>query len=292
MTSPAPASRTRFVTLFDATYNEPDCRDYYRMLRSLGYSNHAHAVPVFRRVLDELVRVRGLAAPNIFDFASSYGIVSALMKYDVSAEAFLDVYEDERLASLSPEDMADRDRIWLAGLPKREPKATFSGLDVARNAVSYGQTVGIFDHSFAEDLQDHPPSEALAHCLADTDLIVECGSVAHLMPDALDQLLKASSGKKPWIVTSPVRGNERPAAFEVLRKHGYLTQTLGLTPFPHRRFDSPVEQARAIEIAKAAGHVTEGLETTGSFFAQIYIACPEGEFTDLNLSVGGVTSFA
>jgi len=290
MTTTAPASRTRFVTLFDETYNQPDCRDYYRMLRSLGYSNHTHAVPVFRDVLNELIRLRGVTAPNIFDFASSYGIVSALMKYEISSEVFLDWYHNASLDSLTPEDMAKEDRTWLATLPQRYPHARFSGLDVADRAVDYGQAVGVFDQSFAEDLQDNDPSDALARCLADTDLIVECGSVAHLMPAALDRLLTASVAKKPWVVTSPVRGNERQAAFEVLRGHGYSVQNLGLKPFPHRRFDSPVEQARAIEIAKGAGHETEGLETTGSFFAQIYVAIPDEEAAGLRPSIGGPAS--
>lgn len=290
MNPSAPATRTRFVTLFDQTYNQPDCRDYYRMLRSLGYSNHAYAVPVFCAVLDELIRVRHLTGPNIFDFASSYGIVSALMKYRISAQAFLDFYQGADLDRLTPAEMATRDKTWLTDLQHKLPNATFIGLDVADRAIAYAQTVGVFDHAFAEDLQDNDPSVALVRHLAETDLIVECGSVAHLMPAALDKLLSVSAGKKPWVVTSPVRGNERAAAFGVFCDHGYLVQTMGLQPFPHRRFDSPVEQARAIEIAKAAGHDTEGLETNGSFYAQIYVARPSKEATDNPLSVGGLSS--
>ena len=39
-----PEARAPFITLFDETYDQPDCRHYYRMLGSLGYSNQAHAV--------------------------------------------------------------------------------------------------------------------------------------------------------------------------------------------------------------------------------------------------------
>lgn len=288
--STAPALQARFVTIFDDTYNQPDCRDYYRMQRALGYENHAHAVPAFCAVLDELIRVRHLATPSVFDFASSYGIVSALMKHEVSHKAFLDFYVSEELDALTPQNMAERDKAWLESLPQRYPNATFSGLDVADRAVAYGLEVGVFDHAFAEDLQHNAPSDALTRCAADTDLIVECGSVAHLIPTALDRLLTLSTAKKPWVVTSPIRGNERPATFEALRDHGYSIQTMGTKPFPHRRFESPVEQARAIEIARAAGHDTTGLETTGSFFAQIYVARPTEEATDIPLSVAGVTS--
>jgi len=279
---PAQATKTdaRFVTIFDKTYNQPDCRAYYRMLRRLGYSNHARAVPVFRAVLAELARLRGLAAPRILDFASSYGIVTALMKQEVSADAFLDRYSDAALAGLSPEAMAEADRGWLAALPERHPGARFAGLDVAGNAIAYGRATGLFEQGFAENLQDAVPSTALAEWLGQTDLVVECGSVAHLMPDALDRLLCAARGRRPWLVTSPVRGNERAEAFAVMAGHGLEVTSLGLPPFPHRRFESPAEQARAIEIARAAGHDPAGFETTGSFFAQVWLARPADEATD------------
>ncbi|MEM6577522.1 MAG: hypothetical protein AAF678_03450, partial [Pseudomonadota bacterium] len=252
MTTIAPAAPTSFVTIFDDTYNQQDCRDYYRMQRALGYASQGHAVPVFLAALDELIRVRGLTNPQIIDFASSYGIVSALMRYEISADAFFEWYQSSELDDLTPDEMTQRDRSWLSNLPERNHNATFIGLDVADRAVAYGQAVGVFDDGFAEDLQENHPTEALSSRLADADLIVECGSVAHLMPVALDRMLDVAATKKPWIVTSPVRGNERQAAFEVLHNHGYEVQTMGLQPFPHRRFETPVEQARAIDIAKAA----------------------------------------
>ncbi|MFK7938550.1 MAG: hypothetical protein AB8B82_04165 [Roseovarius sp.] len=275
-----PKTTTMFITIFDDTYNQPDCRSYYRMLRTLGYSNHTHAVPVFRAVLAELCRVRGLDQPQVFDFASSYGIVSALMKHQVSADAFLDRYADSQFDTLSADDMRRDDTRWLAELPRNSVRADFNGLDVADRAVDYAQGTGLFDQGFAEDIQANDPSSGLAACLAQTDLIVECGSVAHLMPRALDRLLHAAE-RKPWLVTSPVRGNERTEAFDVMRAHGLQIDTLGLLPFPHRRFENADEQARAIAIAKDAGHDTDGFETTGSFFAQIYVARPADEATQV-----------
>lgn len=277
MPATAPTTPKKFVTIFDDTYNQPDCRSYYRMLRRLGYSNHAHAVPVFRAVLAELARVRQLETPSVFDFASSYGIVSALMKYNLSADAFLQRYDDPALDDLDARGMAAADRAWLSSVPRRSPAARFSGLDVAENAVTYACEIGLFEAAFAEDIQSGAPSDALLERLSGVDLVVECGSVAHLMPGALDRLLRAGS-RTPWVVTSPVRGNERREAFDVLRAHDYTVEALS-APFPHRRFESADEQARAIAIARAAGHETDGLETTGAFFAQVWLARPEGELT-------------
>jgi len=192
------------------------------------------------------------------------------------------------LDGLHPAEMIRQDRAWLASLPVRYPEAGFSGLDIAGNAVSYGRAVGLFDEAFHEDLQESDPSQRLADCLSGTDLIMECGSVAHLMPRALDRLLGASAARRPWVVTSPVRGNERAAAFDVLHDHGMVVETLDLPPFPHRRFDGTAEQARAIEIARAAGHDPTGYETTGRFFAQIHLARPADEVTRIPLRAGDI----
>ncbi|MBC7179572.1 MAG: hypothetical protein H5U14_05685, partial [Roseovarius sp.] len=75
-------------------------------------------------------------------------------------------------------------------------------------------------------------------------------------------------------------GNERPEAMEVLRAHGLVVERLPIPPFVHRRFEGPQEQARAIANAEAAGHVTEGVETTGHFHAQILLARPQTECTN------------
>ena len=282
MSMQTPDEKGGFVTIFDDTYDQPDCRAYYRMQRRLGYSIHAHAVPIYRAVLAELVRLRGLApgAPRILDFASSYGIVSALMKHEVSVAEFYDHYADPALDALDPAGMVAADRDWLRSLPLREPRARYAGLDVSENAVAYGRAVGLFEEAFAEDLQQHAPSAALSAWLARTDLIVECGSVAHLMPDALDRVLSAARDNRPWIVVSPVRGNERAEAFAVMADHGLVVETLGLPPVPHRHFEGRAEQMRAIAIARAAGHETDGFESTGAFFAQIQLARPADELTD------------
>lgn len=272
----AQSETPRFVTVFDETYNRPDARPYYRMLWQLGYRNHANAVPVFRAVLDEITRMRGLTAPHVFDFASSYGIVTALMKHEISAQDFLGRYDDPALDGFDASGMIAADRSWLDGKPRRAPAARFSALDVAANAVTYGKATGLFEQGFIEDLQATAPSPALSSCLADVDLIAECGSVAHLIPRALDRILHAAK-KRPWIVTSPVRGNERAETFAVMRAHGLVVEDLGLPPFVHRRFKTADEQARAIAIAQAAGHDTSNFEETGAFFAQVYLARPPDE---------------
>ena len=280
MIPPKETPTTDFVTIFDETYDQPDCRAYFRMMDALGYRNQHHAVAAFRAGLDELMRLREIDAARVFDFASSYGIVSLLMGHEVTLEEVLRRYRAPQFDTATPPEIMAWDRAWLAERRRRDAAIRFAGLDVMPNAVAYGAQVGLFDAGFAEDLETNDPSDALALELSQVDMIVECGSVAQLMPRALDRMLAACGPRKPWLMTSPIRGNERAAVVEVLRAHGMVQEVLPVPPFVHRRFESADEQARAIENARAAGHDTKGIETTGHFHAQVLLARPEEERTD------------
>lgn len=266
-----------FVTIFDETYDQPDCRAYFRMMDRLGYRNQHHAVAAFRAGLGALCRARSLTAPRLLDFASSYGIVSLLMRHEITLAQVFARYRDPAFDNLAPAEVIARDRAWLAALPHRAPPLHVTALDIMPNAVAYGCAVGLFEAGFAEDLERAEPSPALADALSQVDMIVECGSVAQLMPRALDRVLGACGPRKPWVMTSPVRGNERAALAEVLARHRLVQERLPVPPFVHRRFESEDEQARAIANARTAGHEPEGVETTGHFHAQILLARPEGE---------------
>lgn len=280
MTAPSDTPAPGFVTIFDDTYDQPDCRAYFRMMDRLGYRNQHHAVAAFRAGLAEVMRLRGLDQARIVDFASSYGIVTALLAHDLSLAQVFDRYRQPAFDNASADEVIGWDRDWLAGLRRPAPALHVTGIDVMPNAVAYGRAVGLFQSGYVEDLEQAPPSPELASDLAHCHMIVECGSVAQLMPRALDRLLAACGPVKPWIMTSPIRGNERPEAMEVLRAHGLVVERLPIPPFVHRRFEGPQEQARAIANAEAAGHVTEGVETTGHFHAQILLARPQTECTN------------
>lgn len=269
-----------FVTIFDDTYDQPDCRAYFRMMDALGYRNQHHAVTAFRAGLAALARARGLSAPRLLDFASSYGIVTLLMRHDITLAQVLARYRAPAFDGALPDEVIARDRTWLAGVPRHAPPLHVTGLDIMPNAVAYGRAVGLFDEGYAEDLEAGAPSPGLAAALGQVDMIVECGSVAQLMPRALDRVLGACGPRKPWVMTSPIRGNERAAAAEVLARHGLVQEVLPVAPFVHRRFEGPEEQARATLNARAAGHDPAGVETTGHFHAQVLLARPEGEGGD------------
>lgn len=272
----------KIVTIYDDIYDLPDCRSYFRAMDHAGFRTAHHAGVAFRAVLAELRRLRGLSSAKVMDFASGYGIAAALMRHDVTLGTVLSRYGDGWFDEASTPQVIAADRDWYAGLRRSDHADRYAGIDIAGNALAYGRAVGIFDAVFPENLQDEAPSAALSDWLDTCDLVVECGSVAHMLPDALDRVLRATRTRGAWVATAPIRGNDSARALEVLRDHGLVVETLGMPPFPHRRFADADEQARAIENARARGHDTAGLEETGFFHAQVFLARPAGEVTPVS----------
>ncbi|MEL7254790.1 MAG: hypothetical protein AAGL23_11490 [Pseudomonadota bacterium] len=262
----------KIVTIYDDIYDLPDCRSYYRAMGHAGFRTAHFAAAAFRDALVALKAERELKTARVVDFASGYGIAAQLMRFSVSLDDVLTRYRDPWFDGASTAEVIASDTAWLAEADRREGDR-YIGIDIAGQALGYGKAVGIFDAAFAENLQDTPPSEALTSELAEADLIVECGSVAHMLPGALDHLLSTCT-RKPWVITSPIRGNDTEEALTVLADHGLVVDADLTPPFPHRAFSSAEEQARGIQNARARGYDTDGYESEGRFHAQIFLAKP------------------
>lgn len=272
----------RIVTIYDDIYDLPDARAYYRAMDHAGFRTAHYASAVFRAVLTELKRLRGLKTVSMTDFASGYGIAAALMRHDLTLNDVLARYRAAELDDADTADVIERDRVWFAGARRSVQNDRYAGIDVAGKALAYGRAAGIFDEVFPENLQHDAPTDALLAWLGACDLVVECGSVAHMLPGALEQLLRATSGRQAWIATAPIRGNDTAEALELMRDYGMNVEALDIPPFRHRRFADAEEQARAITNAQNRGHDTKGAEDTGYFHAQVFLARPAREATPVS----------
>lgn len=269
----------KIVTIYDDIYDLPDCRSYYRAMHHAGFRTAHFASTAFQAVLAELKALRGLEQAHVIDFASGYGIAPALMRYNVALDDVLTRYLDPSLDDITTEAVIAADRDWLAGQARADQADLYAGIDIAGRALDYGRAVGIYDAAFAENLQDDAPSVELTAWLEKTDLIVECGSVAHMLPGALEKMLKLTTPRGAWIATAPIRGNDTAQALDMMRDYDLDVVALDMPPFRHRRFSSDEEQARAIDNAKARGHQTEGYEDTGFFHGQVFLARPKEDVT-------------
>lgn len=264
-------------TRFDNTHFAPDPREFYRVMHGLDYRNAAWSVPVFAAALAEVTRLRGLDRAGLVDIASGYGVVSALLRYDIELQGLLERYVQPPIEGASAEEVLALDRSWFQSREAHNPSMRTIGLDISQEALAYGRAVGLFDEAFAEDLGNAPPSRGLRDSLQDCALMVEAGSVAHMEPRILRELLDASDHPKPWVLTAPVRGNHRAAALQVMRDAGLIVEPIPIKPFPVRRFVDHAEQTRACQEIRRRGLDPEGVETSGWYHGCLFLARPEPE---------------
>ncbi|MEO0566128.1 MAG: hypothetical protein AAF066_00210 [Pseudomonadota bacterium] len=271
----------KIVTIYDDIYDLPDCRSYYRAMHNAGFRTAHFASAAFLAVLAELKRQRGEKPKRVMDFASGYGIAAALMRHDVTLDTVLSRYMDSWFDEADTSDVTQADKAWLSRNQRAGQKDLYGGIDIAGNALRYGEQAGVFDAGFAENLQDEEPSDGLQSWLEACELVVECGSVMHMLPGALEKVLRATTSTEAWICSAPIRGNDSAESLDMMRDYGRLVEVLPVPPFRHRRFSEPAEQERAMANAEARGHDTAGYENTGFFHAQIFLARPKSEATDV-----------
>jgi len=274
-------SDSQLMTRFDDIYNLPDCRAYYKAMHESQYSNADYAIKGFVPALNELQRIRGLEKPLVMDFASGYGIGALLMRHYITLEQVLDRYQAPKFMDATVENVIKWDQQWIDQNKHVHEPCSIFGIDVADQALQYGQAVGIFDSVFALDLQKEQPGEELSELIHNCDMIIEVGSVIHLLPGALDTILGLCGEILPWIVSSPIRGNESEESMKIMESAGLVVEAMPIPPFPHRMFMDEAEKERATKLVEERGFDTEGFESTGSYHAQLYIARPENECTPL-----------
>ncbi len=273
---------TPLVTRFDDVYNMPDCRAYYHAMNAVQYSNAGIAMKGFAPALNELKRIRGIEVPCVMDFASGYGIGALLMRHHITLNQVLDRYQEPKFIDASVEEVIQWDSQWIDQNKYFDVPCRIFGIDVAERALMYGKSVGIYDDVFAIDLQSESPGEELQQMIEQCDMIIEVGSMMHMLQGTLQTILDLAGDSLPWIVSSPVRGNESKESWEIMEKAGLVVEAMPISPFPHRIFADEEEKQRAIRLVRERGRESQGFETTGSYHAQLSIARPEHECTHMS----------
>ena len=266
-------------TRFDHLYDLPDCRAYYQALAPLDYQNPMHAVPIAQAALTEVCQIRHhTVMPWVLDLACGYGAASALLRFDIDMHSIVARYSATNSADLdSPSVIAD-DRKWYATRDRRHGmQIRIAGMDISANALHYGLRVGLYDRTFADNLEANEPSPELRRFAPQISLILDTGAYGYIGARTFQRLLQAAGNLLPWIVTSPTRVAESGPSFNVIEQAGLVLERLPIEPFRHRRFASAEEQDAALSELVRKNIDISGFEDTGFYFAEAYIARPPDE---------------
>lgn len=262
---------------FDDVYNLADPAAYWQKLAPLDYVTPEIAAGFYRSLLGSLAVARGRGSLKLIDLCSGYGALPMMLNHDLQPGTLHRLYTDPKRAAL-PTDTArvDYDRNMLQRR-KAAAQHRIAGVDVADKALGYSRAAGLIERAFIEDLEAAAPSEALAEWASDTDVIVEAGGVGYVGEASISKLIGASeTGRKPWVLSMPVRTVDTSGVEEMLADYGYVVERSSKT-FRHRRFRDSSEQEAALTRLGEFGIDTGGAEIDGFYRCRLLVARPSAE---------------
>lgn len=259
---------------FSSIYDRPDPRSYYRVLDAYDYQTPAHGQRVFRRLLDAR-KAADEPAQAVFDLCCSYGMIGALLAYDVTWRDLCDRYHDRALDALVSGELLAADRAWYA--QRRLPDAPrVAGLDVAARAVSYGQRAGLLQPGLVENLEQHDPTDALASGVSGVGLVTASGGISYLTERTFGRLLKLFE-RPPWVATFVLRAYDYAPVANVCAGHGLVTERLDGVSFRQRCFASDEERTSALEQLAARKRDPSLEADDGYYHTELFVSRPADE---------------
>lgn len=262
---------------FDHIYDQEEPRQYYRTLARFDYQIPRYVQRVFGSLIEERAERDG-RPPRVLDLACSYGINSAILKYEgVTFDSLAKRYESDELQRMSVEEVIASDRTYFA---EREiPGApTIYGCDVASNAVRYGERVGLLERGWAVNLETDSPSPDLCEILKETDLITVSSAIGYLTYRTINEVLsQIPQERRPWFAGFALRTAPIDPVAHALRDFGLELATLQGLSVRQRRFVDEEEMQTAIESVRRRGYVVEGHESDGYWHASLYVGMPADE---------------
>jgi hypothetical protein len=253
------------------------------VLRDLEYQTPAHAAPLFAQLVQRRRAQLGRRELVALDLCCSYGINAALLNHDLTLDALYQRYCSLALASLSTENLAAADRVFYRDRRLPTPVQVI-GLDVAQNALAYGQGVGLLTDGSSDNLEAHEPSPALSRVLPRVDLITVTGGVGYISAATFGRVLDgASANEGPWVAAFALRWAKYDRIAETLQRYGLETEKLTSQTFLQRRFANDAERDYVLAELAGMGIDPDGKELEGWYHAEFYLSRPRDQMRSLPL---------
>lgn len=260
--------------MLDHIYTAPDPRPYFATLGSLDYCIPQLAKPYFTKLIREYRAATGVPVPTVVDVGCSYGVNAALLRCDASIDELQERYARAEAAGLDRDGLAASDRAFVQSRRDLVP-AHFVGLDSSAPALAYGVEAGLLDEAVCADLEDADPEGEDRDRLAAADIVVSTGCLGYVTERTVRRLAEVGGGRRPWMAHFVLRMFPYDPVAASLGEIGYETTAVeGL--FEQRRFASPQEQAQVLDRLAGLGVDTDGVESEGWLYAQLFISRPPG----------------
>ncbi len=262
---------------FTDIYTQNSPREYLKEMRKLHYRIPDSTKPLYLSLAEQLFNK--LDRPiNVLDLGSSYGINSALMKYDLTMSRLDDFFLKEK------EPTKEETRIFFKNLPKKKFLDLYQ-IDISEPALKFSEDVDLCKKGLPVNLESEKfdfPYE-----LSQIDMIIATGCIGYIGYKAFSNLFEVIKNQQSNSSQSEKEQITPVFAFSVLRifdmekiqktfdYYGYSLVKSDLEPIRQRHFSDSDEKSQTLSLLRNKGIETKWYEDDGNFYADFYIASPK-----------------
>jgi hypothetical protein len=262
---------------FTDIYTQNSPYEYLKEMRKLQYripdSTKSLYLSLAEQLFDKLQR-----PINVLDLGSSYGINSALMKYNLTMSQLDDFFLKEK------EPTKEQTRQFFKNIPKND-SLNFYQIDISRPALKFSEDLDLCKKGICVNLETS--NLVLQKELSQIDMVIATGCIGYIGYKAFSNLLEVikdqqsnSSQSKtehitPIFAFSVLRIFDMEKIQKTLNYYGYSLVRSDLKPIPQRHFSDSEEKSRTLCLLHDKGIDTKGYEDDGDFYADFYVANPK-----------------
>ena len=268
----------------DHVYTQADPRPYFSTLKPLHYIIPEQAKSIFEALCETLEADRPEEEITVVDVGCSYGVNSALLKYDISMDDLYRCYSSHGSDDLTRAELLSRDREMLDHCPRNE-NLNLIGLDTSEEAVHYAMEAGYLDQGIVSNLEQDELTSREAEIINNADMIISTGCVGYITKKTFSSLLKPfKTNSLPWVASFVLRMFPYDSIIHELDGKGLLTEKLLEHEFVQRDFESDEEKSHVIERLDTIGIDPAGKEAEGKYYADFFLSRLEEEIQENPLS--------
>lgn len=280
---------------FSKIYNAPTPHASLREMATLGYQIGEQAKPYLSAAAEFLRARNGSETPvQMLDLGCSYGVASALVKYGCSLGELLAFFDNR--APEARRECVQSTKRWLEAVPPQQEMGVV-GFDSSESAIAFGQATGLLDAGIAHDLEQPGVSATPAErqIVRDSNLLVSTGAVGYITERTFSPVL-AELGKDhpgafgPAAVLTVLRMFDIAPIERCFANAGLEFAPLPGVLLPQRAFADDKEKNEIISILSDRDIDTEGAESDGVLFAEVWLAAPPQGFDDFRRCMAGVAA--
>jgi len=261
-------------TNFRDIYTQNSPYEYLKEMDRLEYRIADSTKPLYNSIIEQLEETLSRHI-NILDLGSSYGINSALIKYNLTMLELNNFFLTETKPTKKETKQFYKEY-------KNKDNINFYQIDISKEALKFSEEMNLCVRGINVDLEIEKLK--LPELLAKMDLVIATGCVGYIGYKAFFNLLKVIKNRQlnskksekeyvsPIFAFSVLRMFDMNDIKEIFEMYDYSIVKSDIKPIHQRSFSNVKEKTQTISLLHEMKIDTKKYEDTGNFYADFYIA--------------------